>query len=244
MDMLKKTETTLADNNYVSFNHYARENVILGLINQAEPVPFDLYVSELGLPIASPFNISDSIEGFTIDAKGFIKERPLEEYYWDFFADQVNVLFASAPKFSPRLRKDGLYDFKFGLCEYLTDVFGLFKKIIAQIIYTDYVAEDGAIDANIFYEQKFVKSVLLRKLRYGSRIDRYIKVSVFPNNYVSKLIKSRGKHNYLINSNPDNIDYKLALLSTFIFETKQHKRIFINKIVNWEHSDRNNPSGV
>ena len=80
----------------------------------------------------------------------------------------------------------------------------------------------------------FLFALKIKKLRRGSRIDRYINSIPFPNEYVRRLIESRKEHYILTNSDTESLDYKLALLSCFTFYTAENQAALAEKIKAWE----------
>ena len=87
---------------------------------------------------------------------------------------------------------------------------------------------------NIAMMTKFISAIKIKKLRQGSRIDRYINKITYRSVYLERLIKPYKGHYLLANSNTESLDYKLAVLSCFMFCTSENEKLFELKIKRWE----------
>ncbi len=134
------------------------------------------------------------------------------------YADNVNKIFARAPKAAGTSKDYAILPFKYGLQDYLYRLYLFFRKIVITGALPDLFCPPSSIVSDDYYinVRKFVAAIRLKQLRQGSRIDRYIKDLPALSPYIARLIKPYKGHYLLANSNIESLDYKLALLSCFI----------------------------
>lgn len=142
-----------------------------------------------------------------------------EEVCFRLYADNVNKIFAHAPKAAGTSEYYAILPFKYGLQDYLYRLYPLFRQIVITGALPDLFCPPNVIDTGDYYTKvrKFVAAIKFKQLRQGSRIDRYIKDLPALSPYVARLIKPYKGHYLLANSDIESIDYKLALLSCFTF---------------------------
>lgn len=142
---------------------------------------------------------------------------PGEEACFRLYADNVNKIFARAPKAAGTNKDYAILPFKYGLQDYLYRLYPLFRQIVITGALPDLFCPPNSIDADNYYAKvrKFVAAIKLEQLRQGSRIDRYIKDLPALSPYIARLIKYYKGHYLLANSDIESIDYKLALLACF-----------------------------
>lgn len=142
-----------------------------------------------------------------------------EEACFRLYADNVNNIFAHAPKAAGTNKDYAILPFRYGLQDYLYKLYPLFRRIVITGALPDLFCPPSGIDSGDYYAKirKFVAAIRLKQLRQGSRIDRYIKDLPALSPYVARLIKYYKGHYLLANSDIESIDYKLALLACFTF---------------------------
>ena len=147
-----------------------------------------------------------------------------EEIYFRLYADNVNEIFARAPKAAGTNKDYAILPFKYGLQDYLYRLYPLFRQIVITGALPDLFCPPNSIDADNYYAKvrKFVAAIRLKQLRQGNRIDRYIKDLPALSPYVARLIKPYKGHCLLANSDIESLDYKLALLACFSFPERQN----------------------
>lgn len=140
-----------------------------------------------------------------------------EKVCFRLYADNVNKIFAHAPKAAGTSEDYAILPFKYGLQDYLYRLYPLFRRILITGALPDLFCPPNVIDTDDYNAKvrKFVAAIRLKQLRQGSRIDRYTKDLPALSPYVARLIKYYKGHYLLANSDIESLDYKLALLSCF-----------------------------
>lgn len=144
-----------------------------------------------------------------------------EEACFRLYADNVNEIFARAPKAAGTSEDYVILPFRYGLQDYLYRLYPLFRQVVITGLLPDLFCPPSGIDSGDYYAKirKFVAAIRVKQLRQGSRIDRYIKDLPSLSPYIARLIKPYKGHHLLANSDIDSIDYKLALLACFTLPT-------------------------
>ena len=142
-----------------------------------------------------------------------------EEVCFRLYADNVNEIFARAPKAAGTSEAYAILPFRYGLQDYLYRLYPLFRQVIITGALPDLFCPPSGIDSDDYYSKarKFVAAIKLKQLRQGSCIDRYIKDLPALSPYVARLIKPYKGHYLLANSDIESIDYMLAILACFTF---------------------------
>lgn len=140
-----------------------------------------------------------------------------EDVCFRLYADNVNEIFARAPKAAGTSEDYAILPFRYGLQDYLYRLYPLFRQVVITGVLPDLFCPPSGIDSGDYYAKirKFVAAIRLKQLRQGSRIDRYIKDLPTLSPYVARLIKPYKGHYLLANGDIESIDYKLALLACF-----------------------------
>ena len=147
-----------------------------------------------------------------------------EDVCFKLYADNVNNIFAHAPKAAGTNKDYAILPFRYGLQDYLYKLYPLFRRILITGALPDLFCPPSGIDSGDYYAKirKFVAAIRVKQLRQGSRIDRYIKDLPALSLYIARLIKHYKGHCLLANSDIESLDYKLALLSCFTFHERQN----------------------
>lgn len=147
-----------------------------------------------------------------------------EEVCFRLYADNVNEIFTRAPKAAGTSEDYAILPFKYGLQDYLYRLYPLFRRILITGALPDLFCPPSGIDSGDYYAKirKFVAAIMLKQLRQGSRINRYIKDLPALSPYIARLFKPYKGHYLLANSNIESIDYKLSLLACFTFPEQQN----------------------
>lgn len=127
--------------------------------------------------------------------------------------------------------------YKRKLSEYLKELFPLFCDVmqteIPDPIQLDFFREP--VDLRSLSDLRdFLSVILLKGLRQGKRVDRYLKSLLPLTGYLRRLIRERNGHFYLENSDIQSLDYRLTLLSCFSFLSPENNHIFALKLYLWE----------
>lgn len=161
---------------HVMFNRYALENIVLGIIRPGDKIPYEEYLDAFEMRDQEQYMIRGAICGNVIDQDEKIIVQPLEKYFRQFFIEQIESMFESAPKHKNSSEED-IPQYKFGLYEYLNDVYEIYKDILlteARPDYFDYLydfTDRRKLIRNDVLTAKFVAAIKLRKLHQGRRIS-------------------------------------------------------------------------
>ena len=228
---------------HVIFNNYALENVVLGNIKPGDQIPYDFYIESLNLRRHELFMLRHAMNGKIINKQECVIEQDMERYYRLFFIDQINEIFETAPKYKDEPNND-LPRYKYGLQEYLQRLYDLYKDIIETEIHPEFyeliypLQNRHELIKNFAFAKRFVAAIKLKKLKQGSRIDRYATYIIYRSEFLNRLVKSNKSHYLLANSDTNSLDYKLALLSCFTFYSSENASLFELKIKEWERTHR------
>ena len=224
----------------VMFNGYALENIVLHNCVPGTQIPYERYIDSLELRDHENFMVRAAMPGRMIDQEEKIIDRPVEEYYKEFYNEQVSRIFENAPKRKGADEETSIISFKYGLKEYLEELYPIFAEILSMDVRPTFfellaeLTEKSERVYNIAMMTKFISAIKIKKLRQGSRVDRYINKVTYRSVYLERLIKPYKGHYLLANSNTESLDYKLALLSCFMFCTSENEKLFELKIKRWE----------
>lgn len=223
-------------------NNYAVERVAFGYEKPGEQVPVDLYLQDLHLNINGGLHKRRDIPGIYIDEQERIStEQDYAEYVHDLFVLQIESIFADAPKI--RLERAGeeipllprFREYLFGLLPLFTEILNVEIKYDAfDIIPTD--KEARATDYSKW--QKFVTAILLKPLRSGSQINRYVKNFTDAPYYIRRLIEKKGKNFYLKPLDMKSYEYAFALFSLMQFINGENGKLLELKMFEWERQHR------
>lgn len=225
---------------HVIFNRFALENVVLGAIQPGDKIPYEEYLDALETKGYEQYMIREAVQGKVIEQDETITVQPMENFCRQFFIEQIETMFAYAPKHKNTSEETDIPQYKFGLYEYLSDLYKIYKEILLTEVHPDYfdylydfIDRRELLKSDAF-TAKFVTTIKLKKLRKGTRVDRYIKRISYHSEYLNRLIRIHKGHYILINNDTDSLDYKLALISALCFCTGRNKGLFELKIKAWE----------
>lgn len=242
-DRINKTFCCIAA--HILLNMYADEDTVFGHIKVNEKIPFEKYLDVLDLQSLSEYLDDLQSDGHAIE-NGCIKNRLYDEICFDLYRNKTDLLFGEAPKYKDSDEKyaDDIFHFKYGLYEYLKELYTLFREIIEVEISTDFfTAIPDIIDKNeqrIYYAKiaKFVTAIKLKHLRQGSCVDRYVKDLPFISPLVRRLLKKQKGRYILANNDINSLDYKFALFSCFRFYNEKNAKLLELKILRWEELNK------
>ena len=215
-------------------NGLALEEVIFGHLHPKEPVPFQKFLKVLSLETLQAFIARKAISGDIITEDGCIIDGSSDSFLWTFYNEQAEQIFAKA---SCSHLMAILPAYKRKLSEYLKELFPLFCGVmqteIPDPIQLDFFREP--VDLRSLSDLRdFLSVILLKGLRQGKRVDRYLKSLLPLTGYLRRLIRERNGHFYLENSDIQSLDYRLTLLSCFSFLSPENNHIFALKLHLWE----------
>ncbi|MDE7464618.1 MAG: hypothetical protein K2M48_06270 [Clostridiales bacterium] len=225
-------------------NNYAVERVAFGFEKPGDKAPIDLYIEHLPqLVRLYSSDIREDIPGIYIDENERISaEYDYDEYVRDLFVMQMERIFLNAPK-DVRLERDGeelpllprFREYLFGLLPLFTEV--LKGKIFPEFF--DLISPNAKArvteDLNLI---KFVTAILLKPLKGGSRINRYVKNLSYAPHYVRRLIEKKGGNYYLKPVDVDSYEYIFALFSVMLFKNLENCELLELKMFKWELKHR------
>ncbi len=218
---------------------YALENIAFGKLRQGDKIPFDKFVTDLELQPLNPYAYRDKIEGLAISEELTVPGLDTELFLKELFADKMNTVFETAPKKGCDYDDNGLYYFKFGLKEYIRELYPLYIEILETDVEPDLfdisdVSSDRTFEAACYGKiAKFVAAIKTKGLRQGSCVDRYVKDLPRLPYFVKKLLKVQKNRCLLANSDTESVGYKLAVLSSIKFMNPAHTRLFELKAKKW-----------
>ena len=73
--------------------------------------------------------IREAVQGKVIEQDETITVQPMENFCRQFFIEQIETMFAYAPKHKNTSEETDIPQYKFGLYEYLSDLYKIYKEI-------------------------------------------------------------------------------------------------------------------
>lgn len=225
----------------LQINYYAVERVAFGYEMPGDHVPVDLYLDHLHLNINDGLHNRNDIPGVYIDEQECISvEQDYAEYVRDLFVEQTERIFIDAPK-DVRMERDGeelpilsrFREYIFGLLPLFTEILNTDVKYDAfDVMPTPTIADE--------YDRwrKFVTAILIKPLRSGSQINRYVKDFTDSPYYVRRLIEKKGRNYYLKPLDMNSYEYAFALFSLMRFMNGENDKIFELKMREWERRNK------
>lgn len=219
-------------------NNYAMENAVLGKISAGDDVPVQTYAKELKLPETLFSELESNSEGRAIDENGKLRENLEDENFRkDFYTFGMSIVFDKAPKNSYDFDDDGLLPFKFGLKEYLLELFPLFEQIAAYPIEHDAFdlmrADSEQAQESVCACRELIANIKIKGIKQGKCVNKYVKsFSHIPYFACKLLTETKGKF-VLSNADVQSLDYKLALLSLLPFRNTENAALFELKAKAW-----------
>lgn len=235
----QNTLRTLIVNSLV--NNYAVERVAFGYEKPDDIAPVDLYLKHLHLNINDGLHKRSDVYGIYIDENEHISaEQDYAEFVRDLFVLQMQSVFDEAPKdirldrdseelpFMPRFR-----DYLFGLLPLFTEILNVEVKYDAFDVMPTATASDE-------YDKwrKFVTAILIKPLRSGSQINRYVKDFTDAPYYVRRLIEKKGSNYFLKPLDMNSYDYAFAVFSLMKFMNAENGKLFELKMREWERRNK------
>ena len=162
-----------------------------------------------------------------------VQDINYDKKYFALYRNMVEYIFRKAPKYPTHnnsFDEDDIAYYKYGLYEYLKNLYPLFFEIVTTGISSEFFTAlarlDNIDEQQIYYEKlaKFVDAIKLNPLRQGSCVDRYVKDLPYISPFICRLLKKHKGHCILANSDTDSLDYKLALFSCFPYFFFSEKR--------------------
>ena len=113
---------------HVVFNRFAMENVVLGVIQPGDKIPYEEYLDALEMKGHEQYMIREAVQGKVIEQDETITVQPMENFCRQFFIEQIETMFAYAPKHKNTSEETDIPQYKFGLYEYLSDLYKIYKE--------------------------------------------------------------------------------------------------------------------
>lgn len=224
-------------------NNYAVERVAFGYEKPGDRAPIDLYLNHLNINIGNVRHKRSDIYGVYIDEQERISaEQDRAEYVRTLFVSQMERIFCNAPK-DIRLEREGEEIPFLPRCrECLLGLLPLFADILnVEVEYTvfDLIQTDKAARKTGYPKwAKFVTSILLKPLRSGSQINRYVRDFADAPYYIRRLIEHRGKKYFLKPVDTSGCEYAFALFSLMQFMNGENIKLLELKMNEWERLHR------
>ncbi len=213
-------------------NNYAVERVAFGFEKPGDQVPIELYLDHLHLNIYNAPNKRKDIPGIYIDEQEHVStEQDYAEYVRDLFVLQMQSIFYDAPT-DTRLERDGEeLPFIPRFRNYFFSLLPLFTEVLNK-----YDAFDVIPTNNTDYDKwrKFVTAILLKPLRSGSRINRYVRDFMNAPFYIRRLIECKGNNYYLKPIDIESSEYCFAVFSLMKFMNGENSELLELKMREWE----------
>lgn len=222
-------------------NNYAVERVAFGYEKPGDPAPVDLYLEHLHLDINDGLHKRNDVYGIYIDENEHISaEQDYAEYVRDLFVLQIQSVFDEAPK-DIRLDRDGEeLPFMPRFRDYLFGLLPLFSEILnVEVKYDAFDVIPTATAADEYDKwRKFVTAILIKPLRSGSQINRYVKDFTDAPQYIRRLVEKKGKNYYLKPLDMTGYEYAFAAFSLFRFMNTENGKLFELKMREWKSKNK------
>ena len=219
-------------------NSYAAERVAFGYEKPGDQAPIDLYLKHLRININDGYRRRD-IPGVYIDENERISaKQDYAEYVRDLFVEQMEWIFMDAPN-DIRLERDGeeipllprFREYLFGLLPLFTEVL----SIEVECSVFDVIPIGGEVRVAGYPKwHELVTAILLKPLRPGRQVNRYVKHFANAPYYISRLIEKKGENFYLKQVDINSYKYIFALFSLMNFMNSENDKIFELKMCEWE----------
>lgn len=223
-------------------NYYAVERVAFGYEKPGDLAPVDLYLEHLHLDINDGLHKRSDIPGIYIDEQECLSvEQDYAEYVRDLFVSQTEKIFKDAPK-DFRMERDGeelpilprFREYVFGLLPLFTEILNTDVKYDAFNVMPTPTERPDEYDNR----RKFVTAILIKPLRSGSQINRYVKDFTSAPQYIRRLIEKKGKNYYLKPLDMNSYEYAFALFSLMRFMNGENGKLFERKMREWERRNK------
>ena len=216
-------------------NSYAVERAAFGFDKPGDRVPIDLYSKHLRLNLRH-----DDLVGEFIDDDGLIREKSHNEFVYELFVSQMERIFDDAPKDIKSKHTDEDIPLLPRFRDYLFGLLPLFNEVMnTEVEYDvfDLIPTDKNNRATEYFEwKKFVTAILLKPLRSGSRINRYVKAFTAAPHCIKNLIEKKGKNFYLKPVDIYSSEYAFALFSLMHFMNAENNKLFELKLLEHERN--------
>lgn len=215
-------------------NGYAVERVAFGFEKPGDIVPIEMYSEHLRSDIERAV-----VDGEFIDGDGLtIRDKPRAEFVRELFVSQMERIFSDAPKNVRASRADDELALLPRFREYLFGLLPLFSEVLNTEVEYDAFdlipTNNDAREIEYTLWKKFVTAILLKPLRSGSQINRYVKnISSVPQ-FVRKLFEKKGNNYYLKPVDIYSRDYAFALFSLMRFMNAENNRLLELKMLESE----------
>ncbi len=239
LDTEKLLEATKALIVNALVNNYAVERVAFGYEQPGDQAPIELYALHLNLSRFYTPNIRECIPGIYIDKQERISdEQDYSGYVRDLFVYQMESIFMDAPK-DTRLEREGeeipllprFRDYLFGLLPLFTEIL----NVEVEYDIFDMIPSDKAeMAAECDKWNKFVTAILLKPLRSGSQVNRYVKDIKNAPYYIRQLVEKKGSNFYLKTADIESTEYIFALFSLMRFMSDENNTLMELKMREWE----------
>lgn len=220
-------------------NDYAVERVAFGYEKPSDKAPIDLYLEHVYLGFEYEPSMRKDIYGLYINEQERISaEYDYSEYVYDLFTMHMQNIFFDAPKdvdlecdsedlpFLPPLR-----DYLFGILPLFAEVMNVEVEYIA---FDDIAMYKQAYTNEYCKWFKLVTDILLKPLKSGCQINKYVKDIKNAPHYIGRLIEQRGKNFYLKPIDVNGYEFIFALFSVMNFKNYENVSLLEQKMLEWE----------
>ena len=224
-------------------NNYAVERVAFGYEKPGDQAPIDLYLQHLQLDINDAPNKRKDIPGVYIDeTERITTKQNYDEFVRDLFVLKMESVFFYAPRDKYSERHGEELPLQPRIREYLFGLLPLFTEILkVKVDYTPFdiipIDKETRATENTKW-MKFVTAVLIKPLKTGGQINRYVKDFQVVPYYIRRLIEKRGNNFYLKTANVQSTEFIFALFSLMPFMNAENDKLFELKMLEWERQHK------
>lgn len=224
-------------------NNYAIERVAFGYEKVGGKVPVDLYIKDLLITLNDEYKRDDIIPGLYIDKEERISDEfDYSEYVSDLFVCQIERIFGDAPKNEDLAENGEEIPLLPRYRDYLFGLLPLFKEVLNTEVKYDVfnvIPTDKTVGIAEYPKwKKLITDILIKPIKSGSKINRYIENITNAPYYVSRIIEQKGKKFYLKLLDIKSYEYAFALFSLMQFMNEENGKLFELKMREWERNQK------
>lgn len=230
-------------------NNIVFENVVMGQLQINDDIPIDNYLQELNIR-NNDFCFADYpkiFAGASISNELKVVNKDMDYFYKDFYYMKMNNIFYNyiLKRNQWNLNEENndkieyLENFPEYISNFILNLYPIFKQIAQQKIAYEFYDLIPLLNKDEELKQNEALTKLLIIIAFcgkkvGARIDKYVKKLIYVPKYLYPIIGNKKGHYYIINNDKESIDYKIALLSTFNFQSKENNQLWHMKLDKWK----------
>lgn len=228
---------------YSMVNSYTAERVAFGFEKPGDKAPIDMYLKHLHIDYFDRQNCCTDFSGLYLNEQECIKpEQDYSVFVRDLFVFQMEGLFMYLPKDELLERRGEEIPLPSPFREYLFELLPLFTEVLqTKVSYSpfDVILPNKEARFRGFPKwNKFVTSIYFKKIKPGSRVNRYFKNYPHAPYFVTRLVDKINNYYYLKSVDVNSFEYAFALFSLMSFMTDEHNFVFEMKMHEWERKHK------